>query len=79
MAMITAATWMPPAAVCMDWNMRSMQMETREAYQGTNLSMRRPPSGPIDTPAMPINPKRPITSLMGKYMSVNEEFKFRIL
>lgn len=39
-AIITAATWMPSAAVSMAGNMRSMQMETRKAYQRINLSMR---------------------------------------
>lgn len=69
--MMTAATFIPPAAVWIAWKTRSMQILKRDMNQGCHLSMIRPPMGPNDTPAIPINPKSPITSLIQDVIWVN--------
>ena len=60
---MTAATLMPPAAVCMAWKQRIMTMANSVAYHGMRLSMLRPTNGPVATQAIPSKPKRPITNL----------------
>ena len=61
--MMTAATFVPPAPVCMAWNTKRSAVEMTAVHHGIIQSTRRPTNGTTITPNIPTRLNKPMIKL----------------